>query len=96
LFFVETAWARSVNATGPFNFAVWQAKFLTLNERKSYETHSSLSKPVALSQELQTGSHHANPANRESDDRFPPVAPIWIEAGTRHRPIAQNWRLAEP
>jgi hypothetical protein len=89
LFFVEMAWAGSANAAGPFNFAVW--RFLTLNERKSYETHCSLSKPVALSQELQTGAHHANPANREGDDRFPPVAPIWIEAGTHQPPIAQGY-----
>jgi hypothetical protein len=96
LFFVETAWAGGVNATGPFNFSVWQAKFLTLNERKSYETHYSLSKPVALSQELQTSPHHSNPANREGDYRFPPGAPIWIEAGTRQRPVGQKWGLAEP
>ena len=35
----------------------------TLNERKSHETHSPLSKPIALSQELQTKSSHANPTN---------------------------------
>src|SRR5580698_6439597 len=37
---------------------------LTLNRRKSHETDCSLSKPVALSPELQTSSHHANPADR--------------------------------
>jgi hypothetical protein len=54
----------------------------TQNERKSHETHCSLSKPVALSQELQTSSHHANPADRKGEYRFPPGAPVWIEAGT--------------
>jgi hypothetical protein len=34
----------------------------TRNERKTYETRQALSKPVALSQELQAKSCHSNPA----------------------------------
>src|SRR5271168_4933877 len=35
-----------------------------INERKSHETRSPLSKPVALSQELQTKARHPHPADR--------------------------------
>src|SRR6266567_2882504 len=48
------------------------ANSLTLNERKSHETSYSLSKSVALSQELQTKSCHSNPTGTEAERRVPP------------------------
>ena len=48
------------------------ANSLTLNERKSYETCYSLSKSVALSQELQTKSDYSNPTGAEAERHVPP------------------------
>jgi hypothetical protein len=47
---------------------------LTLNERKSHETCYSLSKPIALSQELQTKSCHSNPIAATAEPGVPPNA----------------------
>src|ERR1051325_1889561 len=41
-----------------------------INERKSNEACSPLPKPIALSQELQTGSLDPNPAGRKDDQSF--------------------------
>ena len=65
-------------------------QFQTLNERKSHEIHCPLSKPVALSQELQAKSCHPNPANREAEHRFPPGETVWLETAIDHRPVAQE------
>src|SRR6266478_4722221 len=46
------------------------ANSLTLNERKSHEICYSLSKSVALSQELQTKSCHSNPTGEVEPLRF--------------------------
>ena len=65
----------------------------TLNERKPHEIHCSLSKPIALSSELQAFSRHANPANREGEYRFPSREAFRREAAINHRPVAQKQSL---
>jgi hypothetical protein len=45
-------------------------------ERKSYETRHALSKPIALSQELQTESCDSNPASRKAEPVVPSI-PRW-------------------
>src|SRR5262245_30026857 len=44
--------------------------FQNINQRKSNEARSSFSKPIALSQELQTGSFDPNPTGRQDDQGF--------------------------
>lgn len=44
------------NHRGSHSASARQANVLTLNERRSHEARSSISKPIALSQELQTKS----------------------------------------
>ena len=66
------------------------ANLKTLNERKPHEASSPLPKPVALSQELQTESRHANPASATAEPRVPPREPVWREAAINHRPVAQK------
>src|SRR5262249_28814489 len=56
----------------------------------NYETRSPLSKPVALSQELQTGPAHPHPATAEVGRDFPPGASLWREAAFDSRPLAQK------
>ena len=65
-------------------------QFQTLNERKSHEIHCALSKPVALAQELQTKSGHANPAHREAEHRVPPRETVRLETAINDRPVAQK------
>ena len=65
------------------------ANSLTLNERKSHETCYSLSKSIALSQELQTMPFHSNPTGTEAERRVPPREPVWREAAINHRLVAQ-------
>ena len=62
---------------------------LTINQRKSHETRSPLPKPIALSQELQTESRHANTATAAAEPRVPPREPVWREAAINHRLVAQ-------
>ena len=42
----------------------------TINERKSHEACTPLPNPIALSQELQTGSFDPNPTGRKDDQSF--------------------------
>jgi hypothetical protein len=52
----KTERASGLRGCNPYSIPI----FLTLNQRKSHEARSPLSKPVALSQELQTKSCHPN------------------------------------
>jgi hypothetical protein len=60
-------------------------------ERKRYETSYALSKPVALSQELQTGAHDPHPAvaGAKVEIRIP-AARSGTETGNANRPVAQK------
>ena len=69
------------------------AKSNTPNERKFHEIHCSLSKPVALPQELQAKSCHPNPANRKAGRRLPPGEKVWRETTINDRPVAQEQSL---
>ena len=64
-------------------------QFQTLNERKSHETRSALSKPITLSQELQTESRNANPTDA-AEARVPPREPVRRETTIYHRLVAQK------
>src|SRR5438093_3409159 len=57
--------------------------------KESHETHSALPKPIALSQELQTESCHANPAIAAVEPRVPASEPVWRQTAINHRLVAQ-------
>ena len=60
-------------------------------QRKEYhENRRPLSRPIALSQELQTESCGALPSGTEAQDRFSPNATVRFEAETGTRPVAQK------
>ncbi len=65
-------------------------QFQTHNERKPHEIHCSPSKPVALSQELQTKACHSNPAAAAAEYCVPPREPVWREAAIDNRLVAQE------
>jgi hypothetical protein len=65
-------------------------RHLNLNERKIHETRSPLSKPIALSQELQAATCHSYPAHREAESCVPSGAPVRHETATDDRPVAQE------
>ena len=48
----------------------------TLNERKSYETRSPLSKPIALPSQLQTGASNPNQTDAATEPRCSIAKPI--------------------
>src|SRR6266576_4813420 len=63
---------------------------LTPNGRKSYATCHPLPKPVALSQELQTKSHHSNPTDGPAERHFSSDATVRFETPTGTRIVAQT------
>ena len=70
--------------------AVFQQSTTTVNERKSHETGHPLSKPIALSQELQTDSCHSHPNADEAERCFSSHATVWFETATGTRLVAQK------
>ena len=61
---------------------------LTINQRKSRESHRPLPKPVALSQELQTKSSHPNPPGQI--EICIQAGAVRKEAGNQSCPVAQK------
>src|SRR3954462_10888731 len=62
------------------------AKILTLNERRSHEASYSISKHIALSQELQAKSINPNQTFDEVEIRVS-TGRFWIEAKIQNRPV---------
>jgi hypothetical protein len=62
---------------------------LTNKQRKSHETHHALSKPVALSPELQTKSSHSLSANAETEPYVPTGTAFRRKAAAGNCAVAQ-------